>query len=160
MTIRQTITFDTSFHSVETIELERVNHDDSKWLKLVMIDVDGWRNVINVFGTEGRFTDDGLRAAENVCDELRRQSEIADENHSELESKLDRCRQALATEQEGNRTLNDQLADAQGEARDREATIENLEQEAHAFRETIDQLRSELRVVNAAYESAQERGLI
>lgn len=163
----EVLEFGTDIHRAASVEIERVEYEDNKWVKLIVIDLVGTRNCFNVFGTNGELVDELAdkrleRAinAERACEELRRQAEIADENHSELESKLDRCRQALSTEQDGNSDLNGQLADAKGEARDREATIENLEAEAHGFRAAIDELRAELRTVNSAYESAQERGQI
>lgn len=64
--------FEMSIHRAASVEIERVTYDDSKWVKLVITDIGGMRNVINVFGTNGVCQDDGQRAAEVACDQLRK----------------------------------------------------------------------------------------
>ena len=170
----EVLEFGTDIHRAASVEIERVDYEGSKWVKMVVIDLVGTRNCFNVFGTNGELVDeladkrlDRAKKAEAACEELRRQSEVADENHAELESKLSRCREALNVEQDGNAELHSQLADAQRESADAEstiaaltATVENGTQEAAARTEDVERLTAELRTINAAYESAQERGSI
>ncbi len=163
----EVLEFGTDIHRAAEVIIERVDYDDSKWVKMVVVDLVGTRNCFNVFGTNGELTDELAdtrleRAinAERACEELRRQSEIADENHTELTSKLDRCRQALSVEQDGNAELHSQLADAQRESADRESTIENLEQEAQGFLTTLESLRDELKQSRAIMTHLDERGSI
>ncbi len=159
-----------SIHAAQSVELSIVQGETVKWTVFkVMVEGHALEFTafgdlplaVNVYDDEpigdlvgylavlgGRIdaAHDARRAAEKACQELR----------DKLNAALGDASEAT----EGKLYGESLLADAQSEAIEQTAVVENLEAEAHGFRETIDGLRDELRQSRAIMTHLDERGSI
>ena len=138
--------FDTTVHRAHKVELERIEGDGTNWAKLVITDVDGFRSIVNVFGTNGWVANSMVRDCETVIEELRNEikgdnEEIheldqmvnaaqksteeairtlkrANETKDEFCKLLDAAHETIAQMEDSYKMIESKLADAQAELRD------------------------------------------